>query len=45
MKKMFAVLLALGMVLTRLTMAGRAPSRNAPSVAESPQNQHRRSAP
>ena len=29
----------------RLTMAGRAPSRNAPSVAESPQNQHRRSAP
>ena len=29
----------------RLRMAGRAPSRNAPSVAESPQNQHRRSAP
>ena len=28
----------------RLRMAGRAPSRNAPSVAESPQNQHRRSA-
>ena len=28
----------------RLKMAGRAPSRNAPSVAESPQNQHRRSA-
>ena len=29
----------------RLKMAGRAPSRNAPSVAESPQNQYRRSAP
>ena len=29
----------------RLRMAGRAPSRNAPRVAESPQNQHRRSAP
>ena len=29
----------------RLTMAGRAPSRNAPSVAESPQNQRRRSLP
>ena len=29
----------------RPKMAGRAPSRNAPSVAESPQNQHRRSAP
>ena len=28
----------------RLRMAGRAPSRNAPRVAESPQNQHRRSA-
>ena len=29
----------------RLMRAGRAPSRNAASVAESPQNQHRRSAP
>ena len=29
----------------RLTMAGRAPSRNAPSVAESPQNQRRKSLP
>ena len=29
----------------RLTMAGRAPSRHAPCVAESPQNQRRRSLP